>query len=148
MKRILVPLDLTCESASVLPVVADMARGGGATVRLLHVAPDVEAVVDERGHIVVFVDQEAASREGAALDELLIAAATLEGVPVETVVRFGDPGDVILREAEGFGADLIVLGTRCRAGLWRFAPGGIAAHVCRAADCAVLVLRPAPEAAA
>ena len=140
MKRILVPLDLTEESGAALPAVADMARGAGATVRLLHVAEDVTAVTDH-GHVVVYVDQESASRESAALDHLLGAAAAFEGVPVETVVRFGDPAEKILREAADFEADLIVLGLR-RAGLRRFAPGGIATHVCRAADCAVMLLRP------
>src|SRR3970040_1363767 len=39
-KRILVPLDETPAAQSVTEVVAEMARGGGATVRLLRVAPE------------------------------------------------------------------------------------------------------------
>ena len=148
MKRILVPLDLTPEAETVLPVVADMARGAGATVRLLHVAPYAEAVANERGEVVVYVEQEEASLEESARDRMRAAAAVLEGIPVETTVRFGDPEEMILREATDFDADVIVLGTRCRTGLGRFAPGGIATHVCRAADCAVIVLRSAPEMAA
>lgn len=146
MKRILVPLDLTPESEAVLPLVADMARGAGATVRLLHVAEDPQAVADAAGHIVVYVDQEVASVESECMDDLVAAAAAVfEGIPVETVVRFGDPAEVIVREAANFGAELIALSTRCHAGLRRFVPGGTAAHVCRAADCAVMLLRPAPD---
>ena len=37
-KRILVPLDALERSEAVLPLVADLARGAGSTVRLLHVA--------------------------------------------------------------------------------------------------------------
>lgn len=148
MKRILVPLDLTPDSESVLPLVADIARGAGATVRLLHVAPDAEALVNEHGQVVVYVEQEEASLEASARDGLLSAAPMLEGIPVETAVRFGDPDEMIVREAADFGADVIVLSTRCRTGLGRFAPGGTATHVCRAADCAVLLLRPAPEVSA
>lgn len=148
MKRILVPLDFTPDSEAVLPLVADMARGAGATVRLLHVAPGAEALVNEDGRVVVYVDQEEASLEASARDHLLAAAPMLEGIPVETTVRFGDPEEMIVSEAADFDADVIVLSTRCRTGLARFAPGGIATHVCRAADCAVMLLRPAPEVAA
>ncbi|PYN05671.1 MAG: universal stress protein, partial [Candidatus Rokuibacteriota bacterium] len=38
-KRILVPLDQSPPAEAVLPLVGEVARGGGATVRLLHVAP-------------------------------------------------------------------------------------------------------------
>jgi nucleotide-binding universal stress UspA family protein len=37
-KRILVPLDQSVTAEMVVPLVADAARGGGGTVRLLHVA--------------------------------------------------------------------------------------------------------------
>jgi universal stress protein A len=142
MKRILVPLDLTADSEAVLSLVGNMARGAGATVRLLHVAPDAEALLNEHGQVVVYVEQEEASLEAAARDHLLAAAAVLEGIPVETTVRFGDPDEMIVREATDFGADVIVLSTRCRTGLGRFAPGGTTTHVCRAADCAVVLMRP------
>jgi len=36
--------------------------------------------------------------------------AELLGVPAETVVRFGEPAEEIVREAEAFDADLIALG--------------------------------------
>jgi nucleotide-binding universal stress UspA family protein len=43
------------------------------------------------------------------LDDLRPAEDALQGVPVETVVRFGDTTDEILLEAEAFNADLIAL---------------------------------------
>ena len=43
-KRILVPLDETTEHEAILPLVADIARQAGATVRLLHVAGPPEAM--------------------------------------------------------------------------------------------------------
>lgn len=145
MKRILVPLDLTPDSEAVLSLVADMARGAGATVRLLHVAPAAEAVTDEHGRVVMYVDQEEASLEAASQDRLIDAAAALEGIPVETAVRFGQPAELILREAGDFSADLVVLTSRCRTGLGHCASGSTAAQICRAATCAVVLLRPAPE---
>ena len=59
-KRILVPLDQSALAESVIPVVADAARGGAAAVRLLHVAPLPDTRVDPEGRVVAYADQERA----------------------------------------------------------------------------------------
>lgn len=56
---------------------------------------------------MAFVDQEFERLETEGLDYLRAIEAKLDGVPVECVVRFGDPVEEILREADAFGADLI-----------------------------------------
>ncbi len=143
-KRILVPLDLNPESESVLPTVADLARGASATVRLLHVAPVAEAVEGIDGRIVAYSDQETARLQAEATD-YLAAAARLAGMHVETVVRFGKPADEILKEAETFGADLIALAARSRAPLARFILGSTSEHVCHRTGVPVMVYRPGPS---
>ena len=148
MKRILVPLDQTLESEALVPLVADAARSAGATVRLLYVALPPDALVDADGRIIAYADQESARLEAQGLDYLRMIEIGLPDVPVESVVRFGDPAEEIVREADEFGVDLIALTTRSHARLRRFVPGGTAARVCREADAAVLLLRPAPELAA
>jgi nucleotide-binding universal stress UspA family protein len=140
MKRILVPLDLTTEPDAVTRVVADAARGAGATVRLLHVAPVPDAVVDANGRIIAYTDQETERVQAEALDYLRTVEIVLDDVPVECVVRFGDPAEEILREADEFGADLIALTAPRGAGLRCF--GGTAARVWRRADAAVMLLQP------
>jgi nucleotide-binding universal stress UspA family protein len=142
MKRILVPLDFRTEPDAVARVVADAARGAGATVRLLHVAVPPDAVVDADGRTIAYADQETERLEAEALDYLRTIEIDLDGVPIECVVRFGDPAEEILREAEDFGADLIALtvprGTPVRC----LGVGGTAARVWRRADAAVMLLRP------
>lgn len=140
MKRILVPLDLTTEPDAVTRVVADAARGAGATVRLLHVAPVSDAVVDSNGRIIAYADQECARLETEALDALRSVEIAFDDVPVEAVVRFGDPAEEILREADEFGADLIVLTTSH--GIASRCFGGTATRVWRRADAAVVLLKP------
>src|SRR5262245_58233827 len=140
-KRILVPLDLSPESASVLPTVADMVRGGQSTVRLLHVAPIPENVEGIDGHLVAYADQEAARLETEAT-EYLRATARLAGLEVETAVRFGNPAEEIVGEAEDFGADLIALATRPRGPLTRLILGSTSEQVCRRTDLPVVVYRP------
>jgi nucleotide-binding universal stress UspA family protein len=113
-KRILVPLDRTERSMSVLPVIGGAARASGATVRLLHVAPVPRERVTDGGRVVAYASQEMERVELSRLDYLKEAEARLEGVPVESVVRFGDPVEEILREAEAFGADLIAVTAESR----------------------------------
>ena len=140
MKRILVPLDLTTEPDAVTRVVTDAARGAGATVRLLHVAPVPDAVVDVNGRIIAYSDQETARVEAEVLDYLKSVEIVFDDVPVESVVRFGDPAEEILSEADEFGADLIVLGTP--RGVVSRCFGGTATRVWRHANTAVMLLKP------
>ena len=141
-KRILVPLGTRETNQAVLSLVATVARESGATVRLLRVYPIPEHIVGSHGRTVAYVDQEMdrLSRQGV-MELEAIAAATLDGVPVETVVRFGGPAAEILIEAEAFGADLIALTTTERSRLRRTLIRGTADNVTRKAPLPTLVLR-------
>src|SRR5213594_89234 len=140
-KRILVPLDRTQNSEAVLPLVYDLARGAGSTVRLLHVKPVPNNVVSESGRVVAYADQEMARLEAEGLAHLDAIATPLQGVPVERVVRFGDPASEILTEADTFGADVIALTTRGRSWLRHTLSRGIVAQVFRKSRVPVLLLR-------
>lgn len=142
-KRILVPLDLSSEAESVLAVVADAARGAGAAVRFIHVAPVPESVEGVDGHVIAYADQETARLEAEGIDYLRTAARLAE-IPAETVVRFGDPAQEIVREAQTFGADLIVLATRHGGPLSRLLLGSTSEQICRRTSVPVLVYRPGP----
>ena len=141
-KRILVPLGKREADQAVLLTVAALARDSGATVRLLRVYPIPDHIVGPHGRTVAYVDQEmdSLSRQGV-MELTAIADTTLDGVPVETVVRFGDPGAEILIEAEVFGAELIALTTTERSRLRRALIGDTADHVTRKAAVPALVLR-------
>jgi universal stress protein A len=108
-KRILVPLDGHPSSAEVLPLVADLARSAGSTIRLLTVKPVPEPVRAEYGRIVAYSDQEMARLEAEGNEYLESLGATVPDVPVEHVVRFGDAVEEIVTEAETWNADLVAL---------------------------------------
>lgn len=135
-KRILVPLDRSEAAQCVLPLVGDLARSSGATVRLLHVVPIPEGRVGDHGR---YASHEMDRLELKGLDYLKAAEAQLERVPVESVVRFGNTAEEIVREAEAFRADLIALTTSSRRWLRRVV-GGVADRVFRTADVPVMVL--------
>lgn len=145
-QRILVPLDETVQAESVLGMVADMARGAGAAVRLLHVAPAPDNVVSD-GRVVAYADQEGARLENEGLDYLRAVEVRMNGFPVESAVRFGDPVTEILAEAEAFGADLIVMSTKAASGISRVVLGSVAEQVLRKAAPAVMLFRGTREAA-
>ena len=140
-KRILVPLGSAEGSETVLPLVADIARSSGGSVRLLHVAPIPHERVAEDGRLVAFASQEMERIEFDRRKDLKAAEAELHGVPVESVVRFGDPAEEILVEAGAFGADLIAVTARRRGWLRRFVPG-VVSRVFRRSEVPVLVLAP------
>jgi nucleotide-binding universal stress UspA family protein len=127
---------------AVAAIVADTARGGHATVRLLHVAPEPSAVQDAKGRVVAYADQEMESLTCQGLDYLRTLEVHFGGIPVERIVRFGDPAAQILEEAEAFGADLIVVGTGGRSGIGRVLLGSVAERVFAKATDPVMLVRP------
>jgi nucleotide-binding universal stress UspA family protein len=70
MKRIVLPLDGSPVAESVLPVVADLARAGGASVRLLRVMPLPNNCEDADGRVIAYADQEMERLEAEARDYL------------------------------------------------------------------------------
>ena len=140
-KRILVPLDRSELAEAIVPLVADLARGSGATVRLLHVAQVPENLVSADGRIIAYVDQEMERLEAQGLHHLK-GVATRVGLPAECVVRFGHDADEILREAEACGADLLAVATAGKSGLKRTVMGSVAEQVFRRARVPVLLYHP------
>ena len=138
-KRILVPLDRSEHAEAVLPIVADLARSSGASVRLMHVAGFPERRYGDYGRVVAYESQEVERITFSRLDYLREAEARLEGVPVESVVRFGDPADEIAHEAEVFGADLVAV-TDPRRGWFSRLFGSVADALRRKSAVPLLVL--------
>jgi len=108
-KKILAPIGEAERSEAIVPVLSALAQGAGSTVRLMRVFPVPDGVVDSDGRMVAFSHQEMARLTSEGLDDLGRIEARLAGIPVETVVRFGEPVEEILLEVEAFDADLIAL---------------------------------------
>jgi|ERR1051326_5561980 nucleotide-binding universal stress UspA family protein len=141
-KRILVALDRMPPPAELLDLVNDAARGGGAIVRLVHVAPTPDNVIGVDGYVMAYASQETARLEAEGLDRLRLVELHFGGVPTESVVRFGDPATEIVEEAVRFDADLLAMPTRGRSGVSRLAFGSVAEQVTHRAPMPVLLFRP------
>jgi nucleotide-binding universal stress UspA family protein len=138
-KRILVPLDTGERAESVLPLVVDLARAAGATVRLLHVTPFYRTRYSEDDRVIFYAHQQEERDAADAEAWLRDLEPQLDGVAVEHRVRIGDPGEEILREADAFDADAIVL-RAARPRWWRRSLGRVAGRVRARAAAPVLLL--------
>jgi nucleotide-binding universal stress UspA family protein len=138
-KRILVPLDSSERAESVLPLVSDLARAAGATVRLLHVTPYARTRYSPDNRVLFYAHQQEERDAAQAAMWLRSLEPLLDGVAVEQRVRIGDPGEEILREADVFDADAIVLPAPPRR-WWRRTLGRVAARVRARSQAPVLLL--------
>jgi nucleotide-binding universal stress UspA family protein len=139
-KRILVPIS-RADDSGVVAVAGAVAREQGSTVRLLRIHPMPERVVDLHNRTLAYADQEMDRLTAASRSDFALAESQLAGVPVETVVRFGDPVEEILHEAEGFEADLIAMTTPRRSRLGSALTPAVSERVLREATVPVLVVR-------
>ena len=110
-KRILVPITpgSTADHALTAINAARIARKSGGVVRLAYLAPLPPPRMDHHDRVVADTDREMARIGSDAQEHLESLAASMEGVPVESVVRFGRPGRELAIEASVFEADLIAL---------------------------------------
>lgn len=146
MKRILLPLSGRESHEAIVPLVGALARQSGATLRLLRVFPVPEIITrspdltGSRARVVAYVDQQMASLTAEGLDYLKTVEAQLDGIPLESAVRFGDAAQEILVEAEAFGADLIALATTSRSRVRSAFSPSVAEQVARKAAMRAVVL--------
>jgi nucleotide-binding universal stress UspA family protein len=139
---ILVGTDFSRPARQALVQALSLAREREAGVLLLHVihAPDLE----ELARLAEVPEKVLRERLGRERRERLAGLITEidarpDDVPVETVLAWGHPYEVILKRAAQTGVSLIVLGTSGRsADLERALFGSTAEKVLRAAPCAVL----------
>jgi len=128
--RIVVPLDGSHRSASILPHAATLAKATGAKL-LFMTAVDPHA----ENALPVEVVAKNLFREQKQLHH--------EGVSTELVIRYGDPVAEILSFGEVQGADLVALSTHGRSGVERARFGSVAESVLREGRLPLLVLRTA-----
>ena len=141
LRTILVPLDGSPGSESVLTAVGELARAQHATVRFVRVVEPVEAVRSNDGNrVIAFVDQESGRVELQTREYFDTLASRLPGVRVEGAVRFGDPLAEIVEEAEEVGADLIAMAGHRRHALGRLFLGSLVRRLERATTIPLLLI--------
>jgi nucleotide-binding universal stress UspA family protein len=143
-KRILVPVDGSKTSLLGLQHAILLAKDQKAKLRILHVVHDY--LIAEGRHAMVsssYLLQELRERGQSILKEAASIAhkknVEAETITVETLM--GPIGASIVKCAERWPADLIVLGTHGRRGIRRLLMGSDAEYVVRTAPVPVLLVR-------
>lgn len=123
--RVLVPLDGSTESESILPALMPLFRRQPVKVTLLQVVPPDEAGAPVQAYL-------------AGLRRNLL----LDGVQAESRTEWGSAADEILYHSRETWCDLVAMTTHGRTGLRRVFLGSVAESVLRHAQVPVLVNRP------
>jgi nucleotide-binding universal stress UspA family protein/mono/diheme cytochrome c family protein len=141
MKRILVPLDFSGNSARALDYAHALAKKFDADLHLVHVCEVPTMLTESIGsYAVAYTDWSQRLGEDAER-ELGKLGPRLADVRVSTEVLFGNPARAIVTAARTNDADLIVMGTHGHGPLTHVVMGNVAERVVRTADCPVLTVR-------
>lgn len=146
-KKILIPLDGSTLSESILPHVSQLAKSIGAQVVLLRV---VSTPIPETSYAGLYAMPVPAAPTAPERDPYAEAEGYLQRVafdyfPDQTVtlqVAGGPTGENILDLATDQDIDLIAMTTHGRSGLSRMVLGSVADEVVRRSHLPVLLLRP------
>ncbi len=149
IRGILVPLDLSAVSQTILDPVIEFARLSGAPVTLLNVVERFYPTMEPGVPYPIPQDPGIAELQRASAESLLEAAASSlreRGVAVTTrvVIATQAAGGVLDTLAET-GFDLAALATHGAGGIRRLVLGSVADQVIRGASKPVLIVRPPEE---
>ena len=145
VRTILVPIDFSSNSQTVLEWAAHLAEEHGSRLVLLHV---YHLPVDFQQLEGAYLPPDFWTQVKAdAQENLERAAAPLRerGLTVETAVREGYPATAIEEEARARKADLVVIGTRGHTGVKHLLLGSVAERVVQKAPCPVLAVKTSHE---
>jgi nucleotide-binding universal stress UspA family protein len=147
-KKMLVPIDGSLRSEVVVRHAAETAKALGCSVRLLTVVDLTKKNGQKNGSNVNDANDEAASLAWVETEieqaegYLRPVAERLneQGLNPEMEVRFGNPGEEILKAASEYGSDIIAMATRSRRGVARLVFGSVADQVLRESHVPVLLI--------
>ena len=134
-KKILVTLDGSPLSESVLPHAQAMGRQFSAELILLQIVPESDASLGD-------LDTGESGEKAHHYLTDKASALTEDGVKVRTLVKEGDPVKTILHVAKDEKVDLIAMATHGWSGLDRLFYGSVTDRVLRSATHPMLVIRP------
>jgi nucleotide-binding universal stress UspA family protein len=142
VERVLCPVDFSDFSRRALDHAASLARWYEARLTVLYVSPLFPGALGFPPSVNPGTF-EAIDPEVLRGEVLRFAQPVSEDVPVDALALNGDAAQVILEQAAGLGADLLVMGTHGRHGFQRWVLGSVAEKVLRRASVPVLTVPPA-----
>ena len=139
--QILWPTDFSETAAHALSYAIEMANLYNVGLKILHV---VEQPIGDENFMILSITPEelAKSMEDAAANKMQALLDKLKtDLPINTLIRGGDPLDQILEEANGKDIGMVVIASHGRSGLSHFLHTNVAEAVANGAVCPVLVVK-------
>lgn len=137
LKLIIVALDCSETSAQLIEILSILSLQPDTKLVLAHVLPSPES----DGELAVDRPHQSAATLYQTMEKQLQAyQARLPNSEIELVA--GDAAEEIVRLANIYHADLIVIGTRGLTGVERVIEGSVSSQVVADAPCSVLVVKP------
>jgi nucleotide-binding universal stress UspA family protein/mono/diheme cytochrome c family protein len=141
IKRILVPLDFSSNSALALDYAYALAQKFDSALHLVHIC-EVPSMMTASMDAYAIAYTDWSQRLGDEAErELTKLLPALTRVKVSTEVLFGNPARAIVTAAGTNDADLIVMGTHGHGAVMHMVMGNVAERVVRTASCPVLTVR-------
>jgi nucleotide-binding universal stress UspA family protein len=138
-RGIIIAVDGSVSAAHAANVGFELARSLGAEAALIHVIDPSVVVAPEGGYpageLIALAEQ-----DGKRLLAGFSQRASVQPPPLE-FIQVGKPATEIVKAAQEWPADLIVIGSHGRGGVQRLLLGSVADGVMRHAKCPVLVVR-------
>ncbi len=140
-KKILIAVDNSICSEKAAKIGYETAKNHDAEVALLNIVePAPAATTPDFTLAPVFLEVYDNSEENSHVLLKEIENKYGKGIKTTYFSVLDTASHGILQQAEDWGADLIVMGTHGRGGLYRFLVGSVAAHVARKSACPVLIV--------
>jgi nucleotide-binding universal stress UspA family protein len=140
-KKILIAVDNSICSEKAAQTGYEMATKFGAKIALLNIIePALQTVNPDFALAPVFLEMYDNSEENSHV--LLKEIENKYGTGIETtyLTSLDTTTHGIIQKAEDWGAELIVIGTHGRGGLYHFLMGSVAEHVAHKSACPVLIV--------
>ncbi|MCY1513877.1 Universal stress protein [compost metagenome] len=140
-KKILIAVDNSACSEKAAKSGYEMAAKFSAEVALIHIIEPAPATINPDFTLApVLMDTFDNDEENSHLLLKEIASKYGNGVPTTYLSVIDTATHGIIQQAEECGADLIVIGTHGRTGLYHFLMGSVAEHVARKSACPVMII--------
>lgn len=139
IQTILVPIDFSDTADHALEIARSLARDHHAKLVLMTSPPPQPTPPMTEVYIPELGDPRLVEECRLRLRQLV---QSITDLPVEQRLIMGAPGPSIVEAANEVNADMIVMGTHGRSGLWRMLMGSVAEYVLRHAACPVLAIKP------
>lgn len=144
LTKILLPTDGSENSLRAAKMALELAVLHGSQVEILVVAPQLPIIASIKNDAAPPGEADQLYEEDTLSHQIVAETASIfqeQGVPYQSKILTGNAAEVIIREAETTGSDLIIIGTRGATGISRFLLGSVSSRVVKYAPCSVLVVR-------